>query len=252
MRAVSTLVIASAACAGVAQTLPNPPYEWLTGQEQGIESAFKLLRANNEILAVLSGTDRIGSTTSTLYSNAFFDWDMANPDSFAKAEINDYVNNAHLRRIVGDGTTLWSYDFARNSYTTFRYGAYSGAPPQGFRSNMLQELGSSARGSTVYLARLLKEVFSGDYAQYSDWFPGAGITLVSTNSKTTSMTDPIDSNRVYTADQSDYYVVYTYKTRPSRSAAFHFTQSDSSQPWVLSDIEYAERQTFNASTPRLL
>jgi len=254
LKAIVIALVASIAAASFGQVSSGPiqQYPWLTAQEQGIESAFAQLRADNEVMLALNGTDQVGPKTTALYSNAFFQWDPLNPDSFAKAEINDYVNNAHLRRIVGDGTTLWSYDFLRNTYSTFIYGSYTGGQPSGFRSNMLEELSTSSQASTVYLARMLKEIFSGKAAIYTTWLPGATVTLVSKSSQTTSMKDPVDANRTYTADDTNFYVVYTYPSRPQRSAAFHFTLPDTTKPWVLSEIFYADLQHLNPSTPRLL
>jgi len=237
-------------------------YPWLTVDEQGIGAAFTQLRSQKEILLVLNGVDQFGPKTTALSSNAFFLWDPLN-QSFAKAEINDYVNNVHTNRIVGDGTTLWSYSFTRNTYSSFVYGSFSGQPVPGFRGNMLKELTSASQGQTVFLARMLSQVFAdtpalqsglggAGLATYTDWFAGATITTVAEGGAVSKMDDPVDPNRTYVADNLDYYVVYTYKIRPQRCAAFHFTRTDVNQPWVLSDINYADLQYINPSTPRLV
>ncbi|MFI5386766.1 MAG: hypothetical protein ACHQ50_11675 [Fimbriimonadales bacterium] len=221
----------------------------LSGEEKYVQLALSDLRQEKEIMLSLDGVDQFGPRKTALYSNAFFLWDPLNPNAFAKAEINDYVNNAHTTRLVADGTTLWSYSFPRNTYSSFRYGSYAGAEPEGFRTNMLQELTASSQSSTVFLARTLRETFSGTNAQYTGWFPGAAITVVG---KGSSMTDPVDPNRVYVGDDFNIYIVYTYTPRQKRSAAFHIVRGDLTQPWALSEIYYADQLQINPSTSRLV
>ncbi|HVT13378.1 MAG TPA: hypothetical protein VHE55_14015 [Fimbriimonadaceae bacterium] len=224
-------------------------YAQLTPDEKNIGAAFALLRQNNEIMLELNGAEQYGARTTNLYSNAYFKWDPLNPDSFAKSEINDFVNNVHTHRIVGDGQTLWSYDFNQNTYSAFHYGSYSGPPPEGFRTNLLQEMASASKGQTIFLARMLREVFGGVVATYTTWLPMATITYVGKGTTTESMKDPV-ANRTYVASDVDAFVVYTYPTRPQRSAAFHLTRPDQTQPWAISEIYYADLQRISASTSR--
>ncbi|HWA83368.1 MAG TPA: hypothetical protein VG820_08050 [Fimbriimonadaceae bacterium] len=226
-------------------------YAQLNPDEKNIGAAFSLLRQNGEIMLELNGTEQVGARTTNLYSNAYFKWDSLNPDSFAKSEINDFVNNVHTHRIVGDGQTLWSYDFNQNAYSAFHYGAYSGPPPEGFRLNLLQEMTSASKGQTVVLARMLREIFGGVTAQYTTWLPMATVTWVGKGTTTESLKDPI-ANRTYVASDQDAFVVYTYATRPQRSASFHLTRADLTQPWSLSEIYYADLQRINASNSRFV
>lgn len=221
----------------------------LVDAEKYVEAGAYTLRLQKEIMLSLDGIDQIGARKTTLFSNAFFSWDPDLPNSFAKAEINDYVDGAHTNRLVADGTILWSYSYPRNTYSTFRYGSYSGAEPQGFRSNMLQEMTAASTASTVFLARALRETFAGVDAQYTTWFPGAAITLVDSG---VAMTDPVDPDRKYVGDDLNVYVVYTYTPRQKRSAAFHMTRPDLAHPWMLSEIYYADLRQLNPSTPRFL
>jgi hypothetical protein len=132
------------------------------------------------VMLELAGTDSFGPKRTSLYSNAFFYWNPLSLKTTAKVEINDFVNAGHTRRMVADGTTLWSYSFTANTYTSFRYGVYSGPLPGGFRTSMFDELTTTTRGPSTFLARLLQETFSGDGgADYRIWLPGAAATLVS-------------------------------------------------------------------------
>lgn len=221
-------------------------------EEDTIHSAFATFRTQPEVMIAIDGTDQLGSRTNVIYSNAFFKWDPAQPNSFAKTELNEYLNGARMKRIVGDGMTLWSYDFAKNTYSASRYGSYGAAQPQGFRASMLFELTNATSGPSVFLARTLREIFSGDFAQYRSWFPMAQITVVSDVAPTRSMVDPIVPSRSYTGDQLNFYVVYTYNPRVRRSGAFHFSRSDVTKPWTLAEVFYADGTSLNASTPRLV
>jgi hypothetical protein len=243
MKVVAVALFAAAITSAFAQ---------ITAEEKSILSGFTSLRAEKEIMLELDGTDKFGAKTSVLYSNAFFNWDPLKPDSFAKVEVNDYLNGNHTHRIVGDGTTLWGYDFTKNAYTSFRYGAYSGTLAPDFRANMLQELTTNSRGTTVFMSRMLREVFSGDIAQYRTWFPGAQITLLTKTSSPPVMTDPVDQNRSYVADDLNLYVIYTYTPRTQRSSAFHFSRPDLNSPWSLSEIYYADSQTAGSSVVRFV
>lgn len=222
----------------------------LNPDEKNIGMAFSLLRQEKEVMFELDGTDQMGSRTTNFYSNAYFQWDPNNPDAFAKSEINDFVNNVHTHRIVGDGQTLWSYDFGQNAYSAFNYGAYSGAPPEGFRTNLLQEMASSSKGPTIFLARMLREIFAGTNAQYTPWLPMATVTYIVKGS--VPMTDPVATNRTYAGDDQNSFVVYTYATRPQRSAAFHLVRSSITDPWSLGEIYYADLQKLSAANTRFL
>jgi len=198
----------------------------IVAAEKPIQFAFDTIRQQNQIMLELDGTDQYGPKTTVLYSNAFFLWNPIKPDAFAKTEVNDYYNGVHGHRITGDGLTLWGYDFSRNAYTSLRYGSYSGAQPADFRANMLQELTTNSQGSTVFMARMLREVFAGGNAQYSSWFPGATITTLAKTSTPPQIVDPVDQNRTYVGDDLNYYVIYSYTPRTQRSAAFHFSRAD--------------------------
>jgi hypothetical protein len=215
--------------------------------ELPIQNAFAELRQESEIYLGLDGTDVLGARTNILNSNAFYNWAPSDPDKFAKAEINDWLNSGHTHRIVADGTTVWSYDFRRNAYTSFRYGVHTGSVPAGFRTNMLQEMTTASQSQTTFLARVLREIYSGDAAQYRTWLPMANVTTITKTSVPSSMQDPVIPTRTYTGDDLNYYIVYTYSTRPQRSAAFHFSRSDPSASWVLGDIFYADRTNMKPS-----
>jgi hypothetical protein len=227
----------------------------ISAAEQPIEDAFVQLRQESQIMLELDGTDQYGPKTTTLYANAFFDWDPINVNKFAKAEVNDFFDGIHAHRIVGDGTTLWGYDFTRNAYTSLRYGSYSGPEPEGFRGNLLQEVAINSKASTVFLARMLREIYSSDTSlasHYRTWFPGAQITTLTKTSTPPQMVDPVDTNRTYTADDLNFYILYTYTPRTQRSGVFHFTRADLTKPWALSEFYYADAQQVNSSVQRVL
>jgi hypothetical protein len=218
----------------------------ISREEKPIQDAFANLRLESEVYFGLDGTDSLGTRTNVLNSNAFFKWEPTAPDKYAKSEINDWVNSGHTHRIVADGITVWSYDFGHNTYTSFRYGLHAGAPPKNFRTDMLQEMTTASQSQTTFLARILREVYSGDFAQYRTWLPMANVTTVAKGSP--PMPDPVITTRTYTGDDLNYYIVYTYSTRPQRSSAFHFTRKDMAAPWDLSDIYYADRTTMRTGT----
>lgn len=149
-----------------------------SGDEARIQAALAALREEPEIMIQLDGTEKLGTRTSTTAINAFYKWNPLTPSKTdtVRVDLQEWVNLALTRRICGDGVTLWAHDFQRNAYTSSRYGAYSGAQPEGMRTTLLQELGRASQGQAAHVARLLREVFSGDGAQYRSWYPGAKVT----------------------------------------------------------------------------
>lgn len=218
----------------------------ISENEQVIQGALAQLRAKPEIMVELVGFEKLGTRTTSLYSNAFFKWDPLQKNGISKAEINDFVDSQHSKRIVADGTILWSYDFGRNTYSTYKYGAFNGPLPENSRADMLNELTTSAQGPSVFVSRLLRETFAGDNAQYRTWMPGAQISVVTTG----SVKDPVNPDRVYYAGDFDNYVIYWYGTRLKRSAAFHLTRKAQDQPWQLAEIYYSDVEPLPGSRSR--
>jgi hypothetical protein len=111
---------------------------------------------------------------------------------------------------------------------------------------MLNELGATTQGPSVFLARLLREVYAGDVAQYRTWMPGAQVMTLTSGSKK----DPVNPERTYFASPNDCYVIYWYGSRITRSAAFHLVLNAKTGLWQLSEIYYSDKQDMASSSVR--
>ncbi len=236
---VSCAALAALACAQIST------------KEQAIQDAFASLRSADSLVLQLQGSDKQGSRNDSLDTTVFWSWDSA-LDKFAKIDVWVNQNSARMARLCGDGITFWALDFRQNAYNSTRYGTYNAAPPTGFRSNLLQAVTNSSRGTTTWATRMLREIFSGTGAEYRTWLPGARITLLSTDpgADQLSMIDPV-ANRTYTASNTEKFIVYSYDTGLRRSAAFHFSRTDTASPYELTEVYVADQRTAG-STSRLI
>lgn len=144
-------------------------------QEQPIQEGFNTLRAHPGLKLTLDGAEQVGASITPFTTTAYIFQDIEDGRPMAKVEVIGTSNGAQTFRIVGDGTTLWIYDTARNMYSATRYGNYRGAQPDGYLNNLLSALKSMVKGQAAYPVRMLMEVYGGENARYTTWMPGTAI-----------------------------------------------------------------------------
>lgn len=85
--------------------------------------ALQELRSNNEMSFVSVGTiDENGVERETFVATSIWRG-VVNDRLTMMLEHTEYENGVLLRRIVGDGTFLWSFDARAYTYSSVRYGA---------------------------------------------------------------------------------------------------------------------------------
>lgn len=236
----TVLTILSIACAAVACAQLNPT-------ELPIQDSMTRLRAQDQMVLQLDGSDVLGTKTTLLSTTAFWTWNSLDLTAPMYADIFEFTDGKASRRIVADGVTVFGYTNRTNSFTSNNYGAEIAPQPADFQQTLMKALSTEAQGTTVFIARFLREIYGGTVSRYSTWMPGAVIEGVYNGS---SKVDPI-TGETYSPGANDFYVVYTYPDRIMRSAAFHLVRNDSSSPFDIAQIYYNDAGKFNG-TQRLI
>lgn len=218
-----------------------------TPGEQWVKVGYQGLRAQSYIWARMSGSDTLSDPnnqrmltvtrfiTDTFWSSTF----DANGLPQIKLDCVEYKDGVFSRRITGDGTNLWNFHPIRNEYSVT---GYNSSVVNGQRPNPLKDLlngfNTHAQGQTAFVARLLKEVYSGGFVQYRPWLIGAQETIVS---GTDSMNDPIlGAARRYQATPDRTFVVFNTANSVFRSLAFQIDTDQNTNVRSVTNVFYAD------------
>ncbi|HEY0868541.1 MAG TPA: hypothetical protein VGE01_14250 [Fimbriimonas sp.] len=136
-----------------------------------ITAAYGQLRANNNLFIELAGVRTLGTTTTELKTQAYWQTDTTVTPPVLRAEIWQYRNNELLSRTIGDGRTIWTYHNDSFTYSATPYGRWSQDPNPRYRADFIDLMTESAGEEASYIARLLREIFAGDNAAYRSWMP---------------------------------------------------------------------------------
>jgi hypothetical protein len=195
-----TIAIAlCASCLAISQTPPEQTPPEQTPAER-IQASFELLREQPTVFFRLEGTERLGDKVSALVVDTFWHHGVQGSRPYANLRLQSYRDGVEQMRTVGDGTVLWQFDPVRNEYSSGTYGAYRGDQPADHMDVMLRMTGGAARGPVNYAARLLREVYAGDWALYRNWMPGYE-PVASGSQITYSVGTPVQRQIRFTLDQ---------------------------------------------------
>jgi hypothetical protein len=221
------------ACLSTTVALAQSPVDT---NEQRIYNAYVRLRANDTLFVQVTGYEAIGSHQKG-FNNSLY-WSHEAAPTSTKTELQEFIDGVQIRRVVGDGNSLWSYDLKRKEYAASIYGNYTDTPGQNYERTLLGLLNGTARGTSSYIARLVREVYQpGDTAGYRSWAPGYVPTQL-----TTVTNDPIVSTRVYAPSSSNVYIAYgTDQATTNRSLVFELTYNSIDDDYDLTHVFYAER-----------
>jgi hypothetical protein len=202
-----------------------------------IQAGYQNLRAFPALQLRVDASHQMGDTNTSL--GADIQWESSQTASgkpIYKFDAHDFLNGREILRTVADGTTLWALDRSRNEYRAHNYGAYAAQTPADYRLDLLQHYNSFSRTPANYAARLLREIYGDDTANYRTWAAGATVTVLTAGQP--SKTDAI-SGRVYNPSPVMDYIIYELGSPVSRSVAFErtlTTMPDSTQQWVVSNV----------------
>ncbi len=213
-----------------------------------VQAAFQNLRAEPSIWMRMTGTDAINGNGVALIADTFW-YTTYSPTGqpISKLEMTEFRNGVLSTRIVGDGTTLWAYNVAKNEYAASNYGAINApSQPPTYQQALLQGFGSHAKGQIVHPARLLREVYSGGFALYRPWLIAAQERVVQ---GTQSFDDPVlGAARRYQATPTQTFLVFWTGSPATRSLAFGTFLDQNTNTWKLGSVYYADSSAVGSNS----
>jgi hypothetical protein len=211
-----------------------------------VRQAFQNLANEKSIRLQLAGSEQFGSSPKMIISDELYWWMNydANGNQIAKTEFNAFHDGIQVQRVVGNGKSFYNFSPLRNEYWVTSYGTYGPTPPQRYLPNLVDDFTAAMKGSTTYLARLLREVYVVN--GFRAWIPGGQEFLATKNDP--PQTDPVISTRSYTADDTTEYAMFWTGNR--KSIVFEIKLGGPTGK-SLNRIFFAERSTLSG-TPRLV
>lgn len=240
--------IAFVAAAMVASTAYS---QTLTASEAEVDMAFKYLRSEPQALFRLVGNEYLGSATTPIATNLFWNRPYPSTAQDMRMELLEGRNGVWTNRVVADGRHVWGINLLRDTYSTARYGAYTAAKPEDYEQNGLQSLNVYTTGQSSLLARMAREIWAGTDAIYRPWIPASTnrgeFTLVGAGAP---QPDPVVPSREYVSSDTKKFQMYwlTKAGLPSRSLVFELNHDTTADRWNLSAIYYADVSKVGSTT----
>jgi hypothetical protein len=207
-----------------------------------VRQAFQNLASERSIRLQLTGSEQFGSSPQMTIADELYWWMNydANGNQIAKAEFNAFHDGIQVQRAVGNGKSFYNFTPQRNEYWVTSYGTYGPVPPQRYLPNLVDDFTAAMKGSTTYLARLLREVYVVN--GFRAWIPG-GQEFLATKADGVQP-DPVISTRSYTPDDLTEYAMFW--TGNKKSIVFELKLNGASGK-TLNRIFFAERSTLNGT-----
>lgn len=232
--AFTSIVVSSI---GVAQTNLDGP--------QLIRDAYSNLAGSDEIYMTITGTETFKNRTTTYSSNIAWSRPIGASPEVARLEILEFRDGIPTNRIVGDGSTLFSYDFQRQEYAVMRYGGYNGFVPSDYRSLLIQLATKVATGQASNGMRVLSDLVSDASATYRSWIPGIDPQVLPDG----VTNDPVLPSRQYVASPTQSIVMYN--PNPRKSVVFEIGYDSDTGALRLNNLYYNQIETLSGK-PRTI
>ena len=146
--------------------------------KQMMGSALGELAGQTRLTVVLSGIETDGTRKNSIYVALALDTYMVDNRPVPYLEVTEYRNNELLTRSAADGTRFWNYDLKDREYTSVDYATASFVGKE--KERLYQNLMLRSKGASNLVARLMKDVYTGDIntrSNWQPWRPGATVTL---------------------------------------------------------------------------
>lgn len=213
-----------------------------------IQTAYENLRTFNGLEVQVSATQQIGQLSTSYTSDVYWYWGAtASGQSIPKLISTEYRNGAATNQTVGDGSTLWLYNPARNEYLAHTYSPNPANAGTANRLDLLQHFNYESDAPVHYAARLLREIYGDDNALFRSWDPQSSVTVLTAGSEN----DPLTGQN-YTPTETRDFVMY--ETPNTRSTVFErslVSTPDGTSEWVIRNVYIARRDKL-AGQDRLL
>lgn len=159
VKALSLLALASSSLGAAAQS-PGTR----------VDDAFTRLGMATQATVRLTGRDWAAGVPTDVWVTAAIEHKPS--ERAVRLELTSYANGQITHRAVGDGTTLWLYDFARRSYSSLEYASSDGALKPDWRARLFTTLGLRAGGAVAFVSRTLADAFGpGAGNMWTPFFP---------------------------------------------------------------------------------
>jgi len=147
-----------------------------TSEEQLIQSAMQALSTNTSIFLQLTGTDKTDSLITGYTYSTYIDVSQVGSRVYDRVNITAYTGSGIYAKpevsLIGDGVTLWRYDYVNNTYSAINYGNYSGNQPSDYTGTLFRYMASMSQGYMSFPIMLLRQIYGVDHASYQSWMPG--------------------------------------------------------------------------------
>ncbi len=223
----------------------------LTASETEVDMAFKYLRSEPKVLFRLIGNETLGTATTPITTDLFWDRPFPSTAQDMKLELLEGRNGIWTNRIVADGRHVWGINLLRDTYSTARYGSYAAAKPEDYEQNGLQSLNVHTTGQSTLLARMAREIWAGIDAIYRPWIPASsnrGEFTVSGAGGTEA--DPVVPAREYVSSGTKKFHMYWLSKAGTytRSLVFELNHDSDTDTWKLGAIYYSDVSKVGATT----
>jgi hypothetical protein len=224
-----------------------------------LKSALSQLQLQPTLYLQLNGSTTYRDKVTPFVTNLYWSNSTVGTTPTLQVDIESYVNNVLVKRIVGDGDTLWSYDLSMHQYSATSYGGTPGyVRPSTYSTDLLNDLNLLASGNDGYLTKLLRQIYTtgtptvlnptSPIANYTSWMPGVPSSQLIQG---VPVTDPVNSSVTYYPSASDDY--YAYNASPKRTIVFEIAPgvtANSSNQMVsgLENIYFNQLETINRNS----
>ncbi len=168
------------------------------------------------LLLQLNGTITYRGKTKQLASTLTWSSSGSGASLMLQAELESTIDGVLVKRVVADGSTLWSYDLNLRQYSATSYGGAPGlARPDHYTIDLLNDLNWAATGPDGYMAKLLRQIYNPFNTTYTSWMPGVMSVQLTPGQH---YYDPINPSVNYNPTASSSY--YLYNAVPRRTIVF--------------------------------
>lgn len=155
--------------------LSAPAYCQLSGDSL-IQTAMTALSTNSSTYLQMTGTDMTAGVLTGYQYASYFNVAQVGERLYDRVNITTYTGSGIYAKpvmsLIGDGITLWRYDYVNNTYSAVTYGTYSGTQPADYTGTLFRCLTAMGEGYTSFPIMLLRQIYSGTLPSYQSWMPG--------------------------------------------------------------------------------
>ena len=217
--------------------IASNPSGQIDPNELTFQKVLSQLSSSTSLFVQITGSTTYRGKSTPITSSLSWSTNNDGTKQVIQVELQEFVNNILVKRIVGDGDTLWIYNLPAHEYSAMSYGGSGKVRPDGYQLHLLDDLSWATTGQSAYLAKFLKQTFNNG-GTYSSWMPG--IDSQGLPQGATSY-DPINSNITYIPNPTDNF--YLYDGSPKRSIVFEIVTQ--AQPNGLLPIDVLQNIYLN-------